>query len=121
MGVNWIFAFSFMAWIAMYSNHDVIKKSQPIFLAIVCIGCIASTATIIPLSSDDGGMDLSSNPGMQASLDMNCMAAPWLYSIGFTLTFASLFAKTYRVSLVFNNKKPKKITVKTTDMLGGAF
>lgn len=121
MAINWVFAIFFIVWIAMNGAHDVIKKSQPLFLVFICIGCIASTATIIPLSSDDGGVDLSSNPGLQASLDTNCMAAPWLYSIGFTLTFASLFAKTYRVSLVFNNKKLKKITIKTEDMFFGTF
>ena len=47
------------------------------------------------------------------------MAAPWLYSIGFTLTFASLFAKTYRVSMIFNNKKMAKITITTQDLFMG--
>ena len=68
---------------------------------------------------DDGGVDLASNAQLQSSLDMSCMAAPWLYSIGFTLSFASLFAKTYRVSLVFNNKKLRKISIKTSDMFLG--
>ena len=42
MGINWLCALVFLIWVGMESKHDVIKKSQPVFLAFICIGCIVS-------------------------------------------------------------------------------
>ena len=38
------------------------------------------------------------------------------YSIGFIITFGSLFAKVYRVSKLFNNKRLKKIQITVADV-----
>jgi gamma-aminobutyric acid type B receptor len=49
---------------------------------------------------------------------MACMASPWLYSLGFVITFSALFAKTYRIAKIFNNKSMQRIKIKTKDLFG---
>jgi len=45
-----------------------------------------------------------------------CMLRPWMFNLGFTTAFASLFQKIYRVWRIFDNPKLKKVKV-TTGML----
>ena len=67
------------------------RVSQPFFLALVLIGCGISSSTIIAMAQEDEG-----NGPVDA-----CMAIPWLYSVGFSITFGSLFAKIRRVHNIF--------------------
>lgn len=63
----------------------VIRAATPSFCAVIILGAIAM---------------LCSN--FFATLvvdDVHCAASTWLLSIGFTLTFASLFIKTFRIWL----------------------
>ena len=38
---------------------------------------------------------------MKSNADRACMAIPWFYSVGFSITFGTLFAKIRRVYLIF--------------------
>jgi hypothetical protein len=71
------------------------------FLITLLAGTLPSSLAIIPLVIDDNVLSAE-------MADLACMATPWLYSIGFVLTFAALFAKTYRISRIFNNKKVRQ-------------
>lgn len=79
-------------WLYKYRMSDQVRASQPFFLLLVLLGCLISSSAIIVLSKEreDDGHDLAA-----------CMAVPWLYSLGFCLTFGSLFAKIRRVHQVF--------------------
>ena len=40
------------------------------------------------------------NPDI-AGVDAACMLVPWLYSLGFAMVYSSLYAKVYRVRLIY--------------------
>ena len=56
---------------------------------MTCIGCITAYITVIIY-----GIPVT---------DKLCNAREWLVAISFTLVFMPLFAKTYRISAIFNN------------------
>ena len=58
-------------------KNKVIRASQPMFLAMVLIGCCVSTSTILFFSEDDSGE-------YDKAGDVNCMMQPVFYSLGFT-------------------------------------
>merc|ERR1711988_1193862 len=75
------------------------------------LGSLISQATIIPLGFDEGsGMD-------KDSLDAACQAVPWLYCLGFSITFSALFSKTYRVLKIFKGKSLKKQKIKEVEFM----
>ena len=59
---------------------------------------------------------LSPFPIAQAD-DVNCMLQPTLYSLGFTFSFAALFAKITRIAKIFGNKRLSKVTITWIDMM----
>ena len=81
------------AWTLHYWHRPIVKASQPIFLLLICGGIILQIFTIIPLSQDTQ-VEASSN-------DNACRWMVPLFSFGFCFTFASLFAKQFRVYIVF--------------------
>lgn len=91
-------AASLICLLAMLANLDngVMKASQPIFLVLICGGTFLLAAAIVPLSIDDG---IASPSGC----DVACASAPWLFFLGFVVTFSALFAKTWRINQVVNN------------------
>ena len=68
--------------------------SQPFFLALVLVGCLVSTATILAMAREDEG---------DGPVD-SCVAIPWFYSLGFSITFGTLFAKIRRVYGIFSRE-----------------
>ena len=50
-------------------------------------------SAIIPLSLDDEVLS-------QRGASMACMAVPWLFSVGYVLSFTALFSKTWRINKV---------------------
>lgn len=78
-------------WLFWQRSSAQVRSSQPFFLALVLLGCGISSSTIIAMAQEDDG----EGPVVA------CMAIPWLYSVGFSITFGSLFAKIRRVHMVF--------------------
>ncbi|CAJ1959354.1 unnamed protein product [Cylindrotheca closterium] len=78
-------------WLRVYWDSPAVKYSQPGFLALVLIGCFASTSTILAMVQED------EEDGPVPA----CIAIPWLYSVGFSITFGTLFAKIRRVYGIF--------------------
>ena len=94
-------------WLLWKRNAPALKFAQPYFLVLVLLGCIISSATIVALSKEDVG------DGPVPA----CMAIPWLYSIGFCITFGTLFAKIRRTYILFQsaaNMKRVAVTVPET-------
>ncbi|CAJ1959348.1 unnamed protein product [Cylindrotheca closterium] len=78
-------------WLRVYRESPAVKYSQPGFLALVLIGCLISTSSIPAMVQEDEG------DGPVPA----CIAIPWLYSVGFSITFGTLFAKIRRVYEIF--------------------
>ena len=109
--MTWCAAISFFIWICLNRADPVVKVSQFEFLALICVGAIISSSTILALS-------------VQASSDQDtaiasaaCTAAPFLYSIGWILQYGSLSAKTFRLFKVMeNNKRMRRVKVTALQM-----
>jgi len=93
-----------------YREHAVVKKSQPAFLVLIAVGAVISTATIIPMMVDDN------NYGVRYA-SFSCMAAPWLYTFGFSLSTASLYAKMNRVTRIFATSGLQRAQVRFMDVV----
>ena len=98
------------AWTVYYRQRRVVKASQPLFLCLVAFGAFLMSLSIIPVGiqgeyrylvdpitgvpTDEPNTDID-------RVDAACMALPWLFSMGFAVTFSALFAKIWRIKLVF--------------------
>ena len=82
------------AWRLFWKRETTqVKVSQPFFLVFVLLGCLISSSTILAMAQEDDG------DGPVPA----CMAIPWLYSVGFSITFGTLFAKIRRVYIIFKS------------------
>jgi 7 transmembrane sweet-taste receptor of 3 GCPR len=72
------------------SSNAIIKASQPVFLHMLNVGTFVLGTSLIPLSIDDS---LVSADGC----DVACVAFPWLFCLGFSIAFAAIFSKVWRV------------------------
>jgi len=98
-------------WTAYYRKRKVVKASQPLFLGLVCLGVFVMNCSILPIGVQGNYRD---DPSI-AKVDAACMALPWLFSIGFAIIFSALFAKIWRIRLVWkaaSNFRNKKVDVK---------
>jgi len=80
-------------WLFWNRNRAQILMAQPSFLMLVLLGCLISTSTIVAMSQEHEG-----DGPVHA-----CMAIPWLYSMGFSITFGTLFAKIRRLYLLMKS------------------
>lgn len=81
----------------------IFQLSQPIFLGLSGLGaviCCSQNLLIIGELSD-----------------ARCSSSIWLINIGFTVLFAPLLCKTYRVDKVMNNKALRKIQMSNKEVL----
>ena len=81
----------FMGWVICYRRTRVVRASQPVFLALICVGTAAIGAAIIPLGVDDG---VTNARGASVA----CMAWAWLVPCGFSISFSALFSKLWRLN-----------------------
>lgn len=103
-GIN-VGVISFCAgWLVIYRKSEQVKASQPFFLMLVLVGCLISSSTLLALIQED-------ERGVAAPA---CMAIPWTYSVGFCVTFGTLFAKIRRVYLIFIRKLVYQPSTTTT-------
>ena len=96
------------AWVAKNHKARIVRASQPIFLLIICLGCLLMGAGIYPLAIDDESTSLE-------ACSVACMVAPWLLGTGFSCSFSALFSKTLRVNKLFaaaTNFQRVTVTVK---------
>ncbi|CAB9504119.1 acid type B receptor subunit 2 [Seminavis robusta] len=99
LGINAVLIAGCALWLALHWNSQQVRISQPDFLLLVLLGCAISSSTIIALAQED-------------STSNHCMLIPWLYSVGFCVTFGTLFAKIRRVYIIFKSSaEMKRVTV----------
>merc|ERR1711981_1028184 len=86
-----------LGWIYRYRNNMLVKVAQPNCLGLIILGCIVSTTSIIPMGIETEYRDSPDINGADAA----CMAVPWLWGLGFTICFSSLFAKVWKVKQLY--------------------
>lgn len=97
-------------WTIRNREKRVVRRSQPIFLCMLCVGTFVMASTV--------GFQAFQEPFSQRALDFACMISPWLVSVGFTTTFAALFSKTWRINHVYKKaQKFKRVKVTVRDVL----
>mmetsp|Transcript_11610 Transcript_11610/g.32144 ORF Transcript_11610/g.32144 Transcript_11610/m.32144 type:complete len:812 (+) Transcript_11610:243-2678(+) len=74
----------------VYRRQEIIRVAQPFFLALVVVGTIVDTTSIIFMSRDNRDYSVQ-------ALDRACLTWPILLSVGHMMTTATLAAKIYRV------------------------
>ena len=99
------------AWVAKNRKGRIVRASQPIFLIIICIGCLLMGGGMYPLSIDS---EIVSVEGCNIA----CMVAPWLLGTGFSCSFSALFSKTLRVNKLFGAANGfQRVTVTVKDVM----
>ena len=97
-------------WTYRNRNLPCVKASQPLFLALLCIGTFFIGASIIPLTFQE--------PMNQKTLNAGCMSFPWLLASGFSLAQSALFSKIYRINQVFAKaQKFQRVKIRAVDVL----
>ena len=104
-----------ITWTIMNRTKSVVRAAQPFFLNMVAVGVLIMSASLIPLSADDGG-DLAPETHTW-SLGV-CMSVPWLAFTGFSVAFSALFSKTWRVNRIMKAKTDHlKIKLSARDVM----
>ena len=86
-GINALSCIICAIWIYWKRSNKLVQLSQPFFLNFILLGCVISSSAIIPLvqqSAGDGPVHA-------------CAVFPWLFCVGFSITFGTLFAKIRRI------------------------
>ncbi|CAB9525747.1 ABC transporter substrate-binding protein [Seminavis robusta] len=100
-----------VVWMHCYREKNIVRASQPMFLGLLVLGTIISILTILPLSVETGYRyvkdpftgELTDEPNPDVHLvDVACMISPWLYGLGFVITFSALCAKIVRVKMIYS-------------------
>ena len=108
VGINASLCVFCALWIYWKQNERLVRLWQPHFLQLILLGCLVSTASIIPSvqqSEGDGPV-------------RGCVVFIWLFCLGFSITLGTLLSKIYRVYVLFKAaSKAKRVTVKSKDTL----
>lgn len=88
----------FSTWTYANRNARVVKAAQPVFLIALAAGTFFMASAVVPLGFDD----TTHAPTEHHNVAI-CMSPFWLLAFGFSLTFSSLFAKIYRVKVLFES------------------
>ena len=88
-----------------FRNKREIKMSSPNMNNLIIIGCILTYTSVILLGLD-------SHLTSVTSFKYICTARAWILMSGFTLSFGSMFSKTWRVHSIFTNVQLNKKVMK---------
>jgi len=91
-GMVAVMSIGFSVWVYLNRTVRVVRVAQPRFLILVAFGVMVLCATILPLGYDDSTAE---------HYVAICMGPMWFLTLGFSITFSSLFAKIYRVHVLF--------------------
>ena len=90
-------------WVVHYRHHPMVRSASPLFLLLSLVGLMVMFAAGYTLVA----------PVSTAS----CSAFSWLVNIGLMLTFAPLFAKTWRIYRIFGRKKLSVVAIPNKKLL----
>ncbi|KAJ3323442.1 hypothetical protein HDU76_013626 [Blyttiomyces sp. JEL0837] len=94
-----LFTLVLLVYMMANSQYKIFKASSPRFLSVIIIGANISYVSIWLFSQ-------------YPMTDASCITYAWLKYMGFATVFGSLLLKTYRISVIFSNKKSKSVNVK---------
>lgn len=104
-------ALFFGGWVVLNRKHRVVRISQPIFLDIIILGVIVLASAIFPLGVNETNAD-------ERGCNIACVVTPWLVCLGFSLIFASLFSKLWRINRVFQaSSAMRRVVVTERDVI----
>jgi 7 transmembrane sweet-taste receptor of 3 GCPR len=101
----------FCYYVLRHKKLRIVSTMQPLFLVAICIGVFIMGLALIPLGLDDGKVS-------EHGANIACMAIPWLFSMGFTITQSALFSKLWRINKLFNSPQMRRMQVHEKDVLG---
>ncbi|XP_070554748.1 gamma-aminobutyric acid type B receptor subunit 2-like [Ptychodera flava] len=104
-GCGVFLALGFLCFNVAYRSKRVIKMSSPYINNIMVCGCIVTYTSVICNGLDRGLLTME-------QFTQVCQTRPWILALGFTLSFGSMFSKTWRVYTVFTNKAPIRKSVR---------
>merc|ERR1711865_1126214 len=100
-----------LIWVVINRNLAVVMASQPPFLILICVGTFIMGTAILPLSIDES---IASVKGCSIA----CMSVLWLIAIGFSVCFAALFSKIWRLNKIVKSARSfRRITIKANDVM----
>ncbi|CAB9524750.1 acid type B receptor subunit 2 [Seminavis robusta] len=105
-----VLAVSASGWVLIHGKERVILAAQPIFLHVVFSGVAILGLSIVPLSIDEG--TARTIEGCNGA----CQSFPWFLSVGFSLIFSALSAKTHRVNRIMQNAGFRRVIVSSWDV-----
>lgn len=104
-------ALFFGGWVVINRKHRVVRISQPIFLDIVILGVLILASAIFPLGVNETNAS-------ERGCNIACAITPWLISLGFSLIFAALFSKLWRINRVFQaSSTMRRVVVSEKDVI----
>ena len=86
-----------------------IKMSSPNMNNLIIVGCILTYTSVIILGLDSYLTSTEAFPYI-------CTARAWILMSGFTLSFGSMFSKTWRVHSIFTNVQLNKKVMKDSQL-----
>ena len=92
-----------LIWLFVNTKTPVVMYSQPLFCKMHVCGALTICLCGMTFLGENNRT--------------NCLLRPVLINLAFTLTFASIFMKVYRVQRIFTNKKLKVIKITNETML----
>ncbi|XP_019856011.1 PREDICTED: gamma-aminobutyric acid type B receptor subunit 1-like [Amphimedon queenslandica] len=108
-------------------RKPLMANSAPYINIILIIGCIVMMGSSILLGIDSGTPQVTDgnrdnildeiNDSAKNRYAIICMTRTWLLTIGFTLSFGSLFAKTWQVYRVYLDERKKNKPLKMWNFL----
>ena len=84
----------------VYRKHKVIKASSPYINILIIVGCILGLLIIPVISIENLDKD---HVLPEIVYLIFCNIRPWMIVLSLTLAFGALFAKTWRIYLIFRN------------------
>jgi len=111
VGIILATSLGFALLVFVCKNNRIVKASQPPFLLLICSGTFVMGLSIFTLGVDDKNAST-------ANCSIACMSSIWLVAIGFTITFAALYSKIYRINkLVESASKFRKVVIEWKDVI----
>ena len=96
----------FAACIAMFRHSPSVRFGQPLYLFIFTAGCVVVNFSMVP--------------AVGVPTVGRCAAQAWLFHLGFTITFAPIFLKVYRIwKIVEASQKFRRSVITREQILVG--
>ncbi|KAL5007052.1 hypothetical protein ScPMuIL_015858 [Solemya velum] len=88
-----------------FRKHKIIKMSSPNINNVMLLGCILTCSSVYMRAT------------ISTTTDVLCKMQTFLFTVGFSIMFGSLFSKMWRVNKIFSNKKLRRMKIKDSQLL----